>query len=39
MKDFGSWNELKKIEVEQNDPNKFPKEGKLTGTPKLRHCF
>ena len=30
MKDFDSWNELKKkIEVEKNDPDKFPKEGEV----------
>ncbi len=30
MKDFDSWNELKKkIEAEKNDPEKFPKEGEV----------
>ena len=30
MKDFDSWNELKKkIEAEKNDPDKFPKEGEV----------
>ncbi|MDP3661640.1 MAG: type II toxin-antitoxin system PemK/MazF family toxin [bacterium] len=30
MKDFDSWNELKKkIEDEKNDPDKFPKEGEV----------
>ncbi|MEK7175389.1 MAG: type II toxin-antitoxin system PemK/MazF family toxin [Patescibacteria group bacterium] len=30
MKDFNDWNELKKnIEVEKNDPDKFPKEGEV----------
>ena len=30
MKDFDSWNELKKkIEAEKNEPNKFPKEGEV----------
>jgi mRNA interferase MazF len=30
MKDFDSWNELKKkIEAEKNDPKKFPKEGEV----------
>ena len=30
MKDFDSWNELKKkIEAKKNDPEKFPKEGEV----------
>jgi len=30
VKDFDSWNELKKkIEAEKNEPNKFPKEGEV----------
>ena len=30
MKDFDSWNELKKkIEAEKNEPDKFPKEGEV----------
>jgi len=30
MKDFDSWNEIKKkIETEQDEPNKFPKEGEV----------
>lgn len=30
MKDFDQWNELKKkIEVEKNEPDKFPKEGEV----------
>lgn len=30
MKDFDSWNELKKkIEAERNEPDKFPKEGEV----------
>ncbi len=30
MKDFDLWNELKKnVEAEENDPNKFPKEGEV----------
>src|SRR3989344_2420314 len=30
MKDFDSWNELKKkIEDDKNDPDKFPKEGEV----------
>lgn len=30
MKDFDSWNELKKkIEAEKNNPDKFPKEGEV----------
>lgn len=30
MKDFDSWNETKKkIEIEGNEPNKFPKEGEV----------
>ncbi len=30
MKDFDSWNELKKkIEAEENEPDKFPKEGEV----------
>lgn len=30
MKDFDSWNEIKKkIETERDEPNKFPKEGEV----------
>lgn len=30
MKDFDSWNELKKkIDVEKNEPDRFPKEGEV----------
>lgn len=30
MNDFDQWNELKKvIEAQENDPNKFPKEGEV----------